>query len=237
MPSATSQKKRTLGETVNTWVQTVGIIIAAAWGFYTFFYKEIILPKSAPVNISLNLALKKTGVSPDKRDNLTAVEMKCSATNPSSREIHLLPSAWIAYGISIAATPGDDTAFMKNATARLKDQNEMATVQRHAKNQKRSVVATGNLFDDTGLKPGETTGRTIIFYVHQLDYDLVDVTTVMPSAADVSDIQLEWTLTEESELSPTVHRKGQSAPLDANYLVNHLDLQTARANAAISLWP
>jgi len=240
MTDANSQAKRTFGENLNTWVQTVGILIAAVWGFYTFVYKEIKLPKSAPVNITLNLQLKKIGTGATKGD-LTAVEMKCSATNPSSREIHLLPSAWIAYGMTITATSTDDSNFIKDANAALIDSERISTVQRHAKNQKTSVVATGKLFDDTGLKPGETTGRTIIFYVHQNDYDLVDLTTVMPSVADVRGIELEWTLTKESELHPTVYRvdkNGKRTPIgDNDRLDKRLELQMARANVEISLWP
>ena len=42
----------TFGKTLNTWVQTIGIIAAGAWGIYTFAFKEIVTPRSAPINIS-----------------------------------------------------------------------------------------------------------------------------------------------------------------------------------------
>ena len=94
--------ERTIGQEVNTWVQTFGILVAAAWGVYTFIYKEIVLPKSAPVNISVNLELKTIGPSnpqeTEAKKQLIAVEMKVSATNPSPREVYLLPSIWFAYG-------------------------------------------------------------------------------------------------------------------------------------------
>ena len=54
---------RSIGQEVNAWVQTVGILIAAAWGVYTFVYKEMIEPKSAPINISVDLELKKVGAA------------------------------------------------------------------------------------------------------------------------------------------------------------------------------
>src|SRR5438093_325085 len=115
-----NSKNRSFGESLNTWVQAIGIIIAACWGVYTFGYKEIMVPKSAPVNITLNLQLKKIGGAPAKGD-LVAVEMRASATNPSSRDIHLLPNAWIAYGIGITAIPGDESGVTKAAEARLAD--------------------------------------------------------------------------------------------------------------------
>ena len=73
-------------------------------GCWTFIFKEIEVPKSAPVNISLNLQLKKIE-TPQNNEVLSAIEMKISATNPSTREIYLLPNAWVAYGGHIAASP------------------------------------------------------------------------------------------------------------------------------------
>lgn len=40
-------------------VQTTAIVLAGVWALYTFVYKEILLPKSAPVNVSIDLQLKK----------------------------------------------------------------------------------------------------------------------------------------------------------------------------------
>lgn len=95
-------EERTLGQTLNTWVQTIGIVCAGAWALlYTFGYKDIFVPKSAPVNISLNLSLKKVGPKASSTDSLTAVEMKIAATNPSSRPVYLLRSAWVAIGCTI----------------------------------------------------------------------------------------------------------------------------------------
>jgi hypothetical protein len=80
---------------LNTWVQTVGILIAAVWGVYTFIFKEIWIPESAPVNVTVDLQLNKLGVSnsTDKSGSkqLMAVQMKLSAAN-SNR----LPNALVS---------------------------------------------------------------------------------------------------------------------------------------------
>jgi hypothetical protein len=238
-----SPEKRTLGQTLNTWVQTVGICIAALWGVYTFVYKEIKIPKSAPVNITLNLQLKKIGTGPAKA-NLTAVEMKVSATNPSTREIHLLPSAWIAYGVGIGTAESNDAHFKEEITAAFQDPNTIYTAQRHARQEKSLIVATGLLFADEVLKPSETAARTILFYVPKDDYDLVDVSAVMPSAADTRSTKLDWTINEDDNLEPTLYhidKNGKSTPIPKDktgqYSNKRLELQTAEATAAISLWP
>jgi len=240
MTENNSQTQRNLGKSINTWVQTVGILIAAGWGVYTFVYKEIMVPKSAPVNITLNLQLKKIGTGVTK-GNLTAVEVKCSATNPSSRQIHLLPSAWIAYGVRITATNVEEANFSEAAATALRDSEGLTPVNRQATFENASVVALGRLFPDTVLKPGETSGRTIVFYIHKNDYDLVDLTVTMPSAADPRGIELEWTLTEKSVLTPAIYRLNKNAPRtpmpEAEYSAKPFELQEAQASAEISLWP
>jgi hypothetical protein len=73
-------KERTIGETINTWMQIAGILLAGAWGVYTFFEKEVFIPKSAPVNISINLQLKKVGTGSASQASLAAVEMNVMRT-------------------------------------------------------------------------------------------------------------------------------------------------------------
>jgi len=41
--------KKTIGERINTWVQTVGIVAAGIWASYTFVYNEVFVPRSAKI--------------------------------------------------------------------------------------------------------------------------------------------------------------------------------------------
>jgi hypothetical protein len=241
-------QKRSIGQSVNTWVQTVGILVAALWGFYTFIYKEIEVPKSAPVNISLNLQLKKIESGPLAGD-LAAVEIRASATNPSPRKISLLPDAWIAYGAKIAAVRNDETAFSAAASDVLKQPAAIATQHRFAELKGFSVVATGRLFRYEMLKPGETIGRTLVFFVPKTDYNFVSVNTFIPSAADVSQVDLEWSLEKPAPPNDTYFQlintmytlsNGKREKVgDEQYpsVVKQLDLQQAEAYAEMSLWP
>jgi hypothetical protein len=243
-------QKRSFGETVNTWVQTIGILIAAIWGFYTFVYKEIELPSSAPVNISLNLQLKKIESGPLVGD-LSAVEMKVSATNPSPRKISLLPTVWIAYGANINAARNDETTFSHAASDVLKDPSIIATQQRFADLKGFSVVAAGHLFHYNSLKPGETIGRTLVLFVPKNDYNFISVSTFMPSSEDISGIEVEWNLEKPAppkpqffywiphmySLSKTGQRGQELTDKEFRDSVKQLDLQTAESHAEISLWP
>jgi hypothetical protein len=97
-----------------SWGPTIGIVVSSLVGIGGLvfgFYKDVIAPKSAPINISVNLQLKKIG--PGKSDasdiakRFIAIEMRVSATNPSTRQVFLLPSAWIAHGLNIGGSPND----------------------------------------------------------------------------------------------------------------------------------
>ena len=105
-----TSSERSIAKELNTWVQTIVIIIAFIWGAYTFIYKEIVLPKAAPVNVTVDLLLKKIGPpnSPlQKGENgaLIAIEMDVSAANPSSRSVNLFPSVWFAHGYKVRSIP------------------------------------------------------------------------------------------------------------------------------------
>jgi hypothetical protein len=241
-PPQTQAKERTFGETLNTWMQIIGILIAAVWGVYTFLEKEVWIPKSAPVNISMNLQLKKVGSGSSDKAALTAVELNVSAMNPSTREVHLLPSAWIARGVSMKPIKKDDRDVDTEAADALQSSTEIYTVQRHAVQEQCPIVATGLLFMDSLLRPNEKVTRTIIFYVPTDAYDLLDVNATMPSGEDVSQIGLEWTVNEDNDLGATFYRvdkKGNHTPIQNSeaYTDKRLKIAWTVASSQVALWP
>lgn len=185
---------RSRSKEINTWTQTAGIIVAAIWGIYTFGYKEIFIPNTAPVNISMDLQLQKVGISNKKKNRLIAVEMKVSATNPSSRGVKLLPSIWIAYGEKLVFID-ENTLFNKKLNSALNIQNE-SFKQKHVESKFIATVAGGNLFLDDYLKPKETRTRTIIFHVPDKKYDVLEVKAIMPSGEDTGIVKLKWRFDE-----------------------------------------
>jgi len=234
--------KRSLGQEINSWVQTIGIVIAAAWGTWTFVYKEIVVPKSAPVNVTVDLELKKiAGGQPGaNKKKLIPVELRVSAKNPSSREIYLLPSVWMAYGVKVASNEhalGDVPAVTSH--------NEESFSQRHADVAESVIVAFGGLVEDDSLKPNEVTARTFIFYVPQNEYDYIDLVTVIPTVAKKGAVDLEWKLGAKGQLEPTWYRldaKGtqqgviKGEDVSSYSTTNQLELQRSITRATLSLW-
>jgi len=235
--------ERTFGQELNTWVQTIGILIAAAWGGYTFIYKEVLLPKSAPVNISMNLQLKKIGPGGSekiKEKQLFAVEMRVSATNPSPRQVYLLTSAWVAYGLDDTVSDGK-RIDKQVANASLNSHKQYCSL-RHANVTGSSVVAVGNLFQDTTLKPNETAMRTVIIYVPYNRYDRIAVMSLIPSIGKATGAELEWRLNND-ELEPVMYRVSygnQRTEMDkgpdGTYSAPDLELQISASSSELSLW-
>jgi hypothetical protein len=133
-------------------------------GGYTFFYKEIRTPKTAPINISTNLQLKKVGSGVGKNP-LVAVEMRVSATNPSSRKVYLLPNAWIVRGYKVAYRESENSeSFSKLAKTTL-NARDGGYLERHSSVDASSALAVGELFTDKWLNQNETVARTIVLHI------------------------------------------------------------------------
>jgi hypothetical protein len=240
---ATSEE-RNFGRGLNTWVQTIGILIAAAWGAYAFIYKEVLLPKSAPVNISMNLQLKKIGPGGSEKGNkekqLFAVEMRVSATNPSPRQVYLLTSAWIAYGFDDTVSAGK--RIDKEAAKSVLNSHEGYYVLRHADISGSTVIAVGNLFRDSVLKPNETLTKTVMLYVPPTRYDRIEVIARIPSMGKKRGAELDWTLGKDGldlhmcrVISSTECREMEKDQNDA-YSAPDLELEMSTTSSQLSLW-
>jgi hypothetical protein len=237
--------ERTFGEILNTWVQTIGILAAGLWAAYTFVYKEIKVPSSAPVNVSVSLQLKKIGPKgiTSEKQPIVAVEMQAGASNPSVRTVYPLNSAWIARGCNIE-TGANEASFAKEAEVSLnsspQDYADISVTHISCSN-----VAAGHLFGDTTLKPGESTHRINIFYVPTNKYDEIDVDVRVITTDHPDAVALLWKL-QPGGLRPTLYRVGKDGKRTefekdqtGEYLARELErvgVQEAHSAASLSLW-
>lgn len=178
---------RPLSQQINTWIQTAGIVFAALWGFYEFVYKEIIVPKAAPVNVSVDLALEAAGTN-SVASGLRAITIRIVARNPSTRSVDLLPSFFVVYGLEFEN--GNESFEQQLITNPLVDVGQFHV--RHTVMTKDVIVATGNPFGDTALRPGEIIARSVVLHVPERDYDVLDAAVVFPTARGGSNLSAEW---------------------------------------------
>lgn len=88
---------------------------------YTFIYKEVSVPAATPANLSADVTLSVGGslatLANGPREAFLPVTLRIVASNPSSRQIELLPSMFIVYGKTLASNttgvvvPDDVYAF------------------------------------------------------------------------------------------------------------------------------
>ena len=230
-----------VSELARNWVQVVALFVAAIWAISTFAWIQFWQPRQVPVNISLNLELQKVPAEsvvplpvPTNGNGhpLVAVELSVKATNPSSRTIILLPSAWLARGYRVR--PSKARLNLSASAADLVQHNGIRPVEKYAEVVASEAIAGGRLFTDDVLKPSETIARRVVFHVPPGYYDVVEVYTNVPST-DRQKIgviwrpdgdTLRWQITRDGVPLPEV--KPGDKPSD--------EYQTSVSRAAMSLW-
>lgn len=237
-------RERTFAEKLSTWVQIMGILVASGWGVYTFIYKEISLPRSAPINVSVKLDLRRIGTTiaytSDQHAPITDVEMQISMTNPSSRKVDLLPSVWIAFGYRFAPTDTSDVYFNTRASAALN--MPLGFIERGFTRTSNTVLSTGRLFTDTFLKPNESVTRTHILHIPANTYDVLEVGCFIPSASDASHLDVEWRIDSTGSLrlrSYYLDKERHRTPITGDSLKDYgeppIEFQQSSSRSQISL--
>lgn len=174
---------------VHEWTKTVAVVVAALWGVYTFIWKDILVPSWAPASLVIEVKPRQEG--PEARPEAggtgpSRLRLRVIATNPSSRTLYLLPNVWWASAMQRSrADPG--RSFETAANAVLRDLSVLQA-ERGKELISAGVVATGRLFIDDQIQPGETLSRDLSIALPRSDSPLV----------------LQW-------LVPALTRKPQSA--------------------------
>jgi hypothetical protein len=162
-------------EALNSGVQTLAIVLAGAWGVYTFVYEAKIAPGLAPPSVSVTSALERVG----QRDGMVAIRSTVTRTNVGQAEVRVLGLTYNVVGVKVrfgeapaaGAMPEELPASSTVAQARHYDEPEGGEV----------ILRHGVLFegatalpsDPSGLNPGEAVSRDLIFYADPTRFDSV----------------------------------------------------------------
>ncbi|MEY4808464.1 MAG: hypothetical protein RLZZ206_2853 [Cyanobacteriota bacterium] len=174
---------------VHEWTKTVAVVVAALWGVYTFIWKDILVPSWAPASLVIEVKPRQEvaearpeagGTGPSR------LRLRVIATNPSSRTLYLLPNVWWASAMR-RSQADPSRSFETAANAVLRDPSVLQA-EREKELVSTGVVATGRLFIDDQIQPGETLSR--------------DLSVALPKSD--SPLVLQW-------LVPALTRKPQSA--------------------------
>lgn len=231
-----------LSKTLNTWAQTVGLLFASVFGFYTFFYTDVLKPKRAPVNISIDLKVNRSGLGATTSESgssegLRAITFEASATNPSSRTVILLPTAFVVTGLKYKVNESD--TFDEHLANNPIDQPHTGNYfMRYSRIDKSQVVAIGEFITDRRLNPGEVVKRTLLIHVPDRKYDAINIYVAVPSARDTGRLKVKWIYSNEYGLEKEVYRIGkyQTERELCRSEFDDYELQTAVWRGTISLW-
>ena len=91
------------------WTKPLGGVLATItflWGTWIFLFQEVLRPAVAPVNISLELEIKRLKPLQEAIGKAQPVLLKVSAKNSSKKILFIRKTYWVAYGIKLASKIG-----------------------------------------------------------------------------------------------------------------------------------
>ena len=154
----------TRSEMLHEWIRSGGILIAAAWGVYTFVWKDVLVPSWQPAHLNLDASLTPVAgrtASPEGQD----MTLELKASNASSRRVYLLPNVWWLTAINRAPRQAGEarnsTGFLNDATGVLLG-TELRQAERGVVSEPGGLLAIGPLFGDDFLDPGAALRRTVL---------------------------------------------------------------------------
>ena len=162
-------------ETLSSAVQTIAIVLAGAWGVYTFIYEAKIAPSLAPPSVSVTSRLERVG----QRGDLVAIRSTVTRTNVGQAEVRVLSLTYNVVGVTMrfGETPATGAALEQLprsstiAQARYYDEPDSGEV----------ILRHGVLFEgatalpseQSALNPGEAVSRDLIFYADPTRFDSI----------------------------------------------------------------
>ena len=166
---------RLSADTVNNITQTVALIMAGAWGVYTFVYQEQIAPTLAPPTLLVSSSLEKVG----RHDDQTAIRCAVTRTNVGKSSVRVLGLTYNLTGIrehfltGAAANPGfslplGDASKVMRTRYQLEPANQEIILQN-------GILFAGAHIDGSpsDLNPEEAVTRDMILYADRSRFDRV----------------------------------------------------------------
>nr|WP_246681682.1 hypothetical protein [Methylobacterium sp. L1A1] len=219
-------------ERLNTFVQTLAILGAGAWGVYTFIYEARIKPSLEPPAVSVTTHLEKAG----ERDNRIAIRSTVTRKNVGQTGVRILGLAYNVIGVR--------TKFNNNPTeivAGERSHVDRVTAARDYTSDEPGTVILhqGTLFAGAGsadaepsdLNPGEAVSRDLIVYADRARYDFVRFEVELAYIKDdLAPIKLRFEVNTEGALTirPNVNCRIEAAHCER--------LKTTNFGTEFSLW-
>src|ERR1700680_820026 len=178
--------RQTFAEATNTWVQTIAIIAAGVWAFYTFVYKEIWLPRSEIGHVSGKAELHLVAF----KDVYRSVEASIYIKNNSRKAVKLLAGLVEAVGYrfegnirlgSLESVPWQALQGEPRTIITAYDTARITT-----------VLMVSDPLRDAVLGAGEERMNTVIFHIDSRCCDYIDLYVHTPFVFNDLNLTNEW---------------------------------------------
>ena len=142
---------------IHEWTKSLAVVVASLWGVYTFVWKDILVPSWAPASLVIEVTAQpgrqRAAVGEPQAPVSFPVEIQVTVTNPTNRPLYLLANVW--WASSIQRQEAANGSSFESAANEALIRYTTINAERGQKLVSSRVLATGRLFADSQIQPGE----------------------------------------------------------------------------------
>ena len=179
-------------------LQAFALLIAAAWGLYTFLYKEVIVPRNRPAALVVTPVLEAIG----RRGDLVLARATFQMVNRSDSKVYV-PAMWYSVrGLKLESVEQEDTTYL-----RLNRENAQKPypTSRFSQFTAADLVGSGKVSTEveTWFEPGAEQRVEQLLYIPSDRYDAAQLQVQYLISKDIHEVkEIRWRTTDEGDLDP-----------------------------------
>jgi hypothetical protein len=179
-------------------LQAFALLIAAAWGLYTFVYKEVIVPRNRPAALVVTPVLEAIG----RRGDMVLARATFLMANHSDSKVYV-PAMWYSVrGLKLESVEQDDSAYVRQN--RENAAKPFATA-RFSQFTAADLVGSGKVSTEveTWFEPGAEQRVEQLLYIPADRYDAAQLQVQYLISKDIHEVkEISWRTTDQGDLDP-----------------------------------
>ena len=179
-------------------LQAFALLIAAAWGLYTFVYKEVIVPRNRPAALVVTPMLEAIG----RQGDMVLARATFQMANHSDSKVYV-PAMWYAIrGLKLEGVEQDDSTYLRQLG---EDAQKPFPSARFSQFSAVEVLGTGKVSTEveTWFEPDAEQRVEQILLIPANRYDAAQLQVQYLISKDVHEVkEIRWRTTAEGDLDP-----------------------------------
>jgi hypothetical protein len=179
-------------------LQAIALLIAAAWGLYTFVYKEVIVPRNAPAALVVTPVLEAIG----RRGDLVLARATFEMANHSDSKVYV-PAMWYSVrGLKLQQVEQEDSTYLRLNRENAQKPFPTARVSQFTA---ADLVGSGKVSTEveTWFEPGAEQRVEQLLYIPADRYDAAQLQVQYLITKDIHDVkEVRWRTNDQGDLDP-----------------------------------